>query len=214
MKISDIDQSKWPRREAYQLFRAAENPFFSLTTEIDITPFMQNAKEQGIPHFNFTLYSIMRAINEIDELKTRFDGDRVQIADQTSPSFTVPIQNNEFAFCEVEFDANWNTFNANCFAKIAAAKKQSELEENAHSPFFTYLSCMPWIHFTGALHPTMNADDCIPRIVWGKYTQRNDNWVMALNLQAHHALADGYHAAEFFIKCERYIAELPKMMPT
>lgn len=209
MNIKDIDLKNWPRREAYQLFRSAENPFFSLTTEIDITPFMQNAKKQGISHFNFTLFSIMRAVNEIDELKTRFNKDQIQQTDRTNPSFTVPIQNNEFAFCEVEFDPDWEIFNARCLAQIATAKKQPALQENAHSLFYTYLSCMPWIHFTGALHPTMNADDCIPRIVWGKYTQRGDKWIMALNLQAHHALADGYHAAEFFLKCEQFMTELP-----
>ncbi|WP_025898510.1 CatA-like O-acetyltransferase [Sneathiella glossodoripedis] len=210
MSVKEIEIENWPRRDAYELFRKAENPFFSLTTEIDITRFVKNARQLGLPHFVFTMFSIMRAVNSIDELRTRFDGNRVEITDQTDPSFTVPIQNNEFAFCEVAFSASWETFKSNCLSEIAQAKKQTQLEEKAQSRFYTYLSCMPWVHFTGALHPTMNKDDCIPRIVWGKYVQRGDRWIMALNLQAHHSLVDGFHAAEFFRQSEANMAELPE----
>ena len=210
MEITEINLTQWKRRDTYKLFREAQNPFFSLTSDIDVTPFMRHYKKQGLVSFNFTLFSIMRAVNAIDELKTRFEGDRVFQSSKTSPSFTVPIENEGFAFCEVEYDDDWSVFNARCLTQISAAKQQKTLKENVHSNYWTYLSCMPWINFTGAAHPTMNADDCIPRIVWGKYIDHGDKWTMALNLQAHHALLDGVHIAQFFLKTEQFMAEFPE----
>jgi chloramphenicol O-acetyltransferase type A len=211
MNITDINIDNWSRRGAYNLYRRADFPFFSLTTEIDVTTFMQNANKHGIPHFNFTVYNIMRAVNEIEELRTRFEGQSVQKIDVTNPSFTVPTGNKDFAFCDVDYNADWEVFNGRCHANIEAAKKQTQLVETSSTKFVTYLSCMPWVHFTSATHPVMNTDDCIPRIVWGKYDKRGDKTVMALNLQAHHALVDGHHAAEFFLLSEKYMSELPKM---
>ncbi|WP_169568709.1 CatA-like O-acetyltransferase [Sneathiella limimaris] len=209
MNIKRVDLDRWSRKEAYHLFRKADFPFLSLTTDINVTPLMTTSRDMRPPLFNFTLFSVMRAINDIPELRMRFDEDGVFEVDRTDPSFTVPINENDFAFCEVPFAENWHEFNKIASERIEAAKTQTKLEDNADALNWTYLSCMPWIHLTGAMHPMMHKDDCIPRIVWGKYIQRGEDWILSLNLQAHHALVDGKHVADFFSKTEDFLAQVP-----
>lgn len=210
IEVTDINLSNWSRLETYKLFRQSDFPFFDITANIDVTPMMKIGKPAGLPIFNFTLFGLMKAINSIPEFKTRFENDRVYEVSVTSPSFTVPINEDGFAFCEVPFDPRWEKFNADCTARIEAAKQQTELKENAgKSLHWTYLSCMPWVSFTSAGHPMFDVNDCIPRIAWGKIDQVGDRWKMPLNLQAHHALMDGFHAGLFFKRAEENLADFP-----
>ena len=62
-----------------------------------------------------------------------------------------------------------------------------------------FLSCQPWIDFTAFDNPVFESDDCVPRVCWGRYTPGADGrTTMAVALQVHHGLLDGYHIAQFF----------------
>jgi len=212
--MKEIDLSSWNRHETYKLFRAAQNPHFSVTADIDVTALMSTGKAAGIPLFNFTLYALMRAVNSIQEFRTRFTGDKVFELDVTNPSFTVPIADDAFTFCELEYHKDWQIFNARCLTAIAKAKTHKQLTENTDTNIWTYLTCAPWVHFTSLTHPTSGPDDCIPRIAWGKYSRRGDQWVMPVNVQAHHALLDGFHAARLFTETEKILADIPDQTTT
>ncbi len=203
--MKDIDLETWPRKNAYHLFRQSQQPHFSVTVPIDVTGLMTTLKPDGVPILNYTLFAIMQAVNEIPEFRLRFEGDRVFELDQTDPSFTVPIEGNNFAFCQVTHSGDWNEFNARCTAAVEAAKQQAKLVEEADHFRWTYLTCGPWLNFTSMTHPVDGPDDCIPRIAWGKITENNGAYSMPLNIQMHHALADGYHAAQFFASVEQLL---------
>jgi len=200
--LPDIDLKTWPRRNAYHLFRQNQQPHFSVTAPVDVTGLMTNLRQDGVPVFNYTLFAIMQAVNNISEFRLRFEGDRVFELDQTDPSFTVPIEGNNFAFCQVSYSSDWDTFNQSCIDAIETAKQQTELIEEADHFRWTYLTCGPWLNFTSMTHPVTGPDDCIPRIAWGKITEKEGKYTMPLNIQMHHALADGYHAAQFFQQVE------------
>ncbi len=61
-----------------------------------------------------------------------------------------------------------------------------------------YLSCLPWLDFTSINNAIPDADDCIPRISWGKFVEdERGRWSMAVAVEVHHALIDGEHIAAF-----------------
>lgn len=177
----------------------------SVTADIDITRFMTEVKPSGISTFNSVLFAIMKAANSIEEFRYRFQQEEVYQYDVTHPSITVPIQENQFAFCEIPFSEDWKVFNQNCNDAIEKAKQQKKLEENTGSDIWTYLTCAPWLHFSALTHPHNGPDDAIPRIAWGKFTQNGENWSMPLNVQAHHALMDGFHASQLFLATEEIL---------
>jgi len=203
-----IDLKTWERRQQYELFRSYAFPHFSLTVKLDITGFVQMTKSKNISMFSTVLFAIMRAANDIPEFRTRFIHDRIFEYDVVHPSYTVPIANNHFAFCETEYSDDWNIFDENCRQATKKAKEQAELIENtAEIQHWIYTSCAPWLDFTSGTHPASSADDCIPRISWGKVTENADRWFMPVNMQVHHALMDGYHAGKFFELLEKELRD-------
>ncbi len=205
--MEEIDLENWARRGPFEMFKAAPSPHFSITADIDITRFIEDIKPSGISVFNAVLFAIIKAANEIPEFRTRFKGDKIYEYSITNPSFTIPIEGTQFAFCETQYSPDWTTFNDLCTGAKEKARQQTELNENTATDQWTYLTCAPWLHFTAITHAHNGTDDCIPRIAWGKYSKRGDQWFMPLNVQAHHAIMDGYHAAQLFEKTERILKE-------
>ncbi|MBL4907883.1 MAG: chloramphenicol acetyltransferase [Sneathiella sp.] len=207
--MREIDLATWNRRKPYELFRASASPHFGVTADIDITRFINDIKPTGLSVFNAILFAIMKAVNSIPEFRTRFSGDKVYEYSVTHPSFTVPIEETQFAFCESQYSADWAEFNYLCNEAKEQARQQTQLEESTVTDQWTYLTCAPWMHFTAMTHAHNGVEDCIPRIAWGKYTKRGDRWLMPLNVQAHHAIMDGYHVAKMFELTEKILREEP-----
>ena len=205
-KVITLDT--WPRREQYLLFRGQEFPHFSLTAPVDITAARKRTRADGLSIFNVTLFCLMKTVNAIPEFRTRFRGETVIEHDIVHASFTVPIGGDGFAFCQTSFVDDWPSFNALCHETVAAAKRQTALDDEiAGEDQWIYLSCMPWIDFTAITHPLAGKDDCIPRIAWGKIVEDGARARISVNLQVHHALMDGYHAAKFYELLEKTLAE-------
>ena len=61
-----------------------------------------------------------------------------------------------------------------------------------------YLSCLPWLDYTSLDNALPSANDCIPRVSWGKIVPKGDGFDMAMTLQVHHALVDGLQVGQFF----------------
>ncbi|MCR9212683.1 MAG: CatA-like O-acetyltransferase [Proteobacteria bacterium] len=198
MKV--IDLNSWQHRGQYKLFRSFASPHLSTTVRIDVTEFREIALKKELSLFRSVLYAIMTTANQIPELRTRFSGDKIYEHAIVHPSYTVPISDESFAFCETKFVSDWNEFDRLCKIQTDQAVKQSELTPDAtkDEDHWIYLSCAPWLDFTATHHPVPNADDCIPRIAWGKITEEMGKWRMAVNLQVHHALVDGLHVARFY----------------
>lgn len=205
----EIDLETWTRRAPYELFRTAQNPHFSVTADIDISRFVEEIKPSGLSVFNAVLFAIMKAVNSIPEFRNRFQGERIYQHAVSHPSFTIPIGDKGFAFCETNYSDNWREFDTQCSLAKQKAKNQTQLIENVESDHWTYLTCTPWLHFTALSHAYQGPEDCIPRIAWGKFSKREGHWWMPLNIQAHHALMDGYHMAKLFELTEKALREEP-----
>lgn len=206
MPANVIDLETWDRRHSYLYFRSLDMPHFSLTAPVDVTAMWQKSSCKKFSIFNAALFCIMRTINDIPEFLTRFRGDQIIRHDLVHPSFTVPIADNHFAFCQAPFIDDWPKFDSECRDVMQEARQQTALiDETAHEDHWIYLSCIPWLDFTAATHPLQGKDDCTPRISWGKIVEENGKARMSVNLQAHHALMDGLHAAHFFKGLEENI---------
>ena len=69
-----------------------------------------------------------------------------------------------------------------------------------------YYSIIPWVHFTGFTHARrLGTGDSIPKIVFGKHSQKSGSRLMPVSVEVHHALLDGLDVARFY---ERFQALL------
>ena len=72
------------------------------------------------------------------------------------------------------------------------------LSAAAESDALIYFSCLPWVSITALTNERdFDADDAIPRIVWGKYHREGERDVLGLALEVNHRLIDGLHIGRF-----------------
>jgi chloramphenicol O-acetyltransferase type A len=194
-----IDMATWPRKSQFDFFKQLPAPHFSITSRVQVTDLVQPKEKEGLSFFNAFLYCIMTAANAVPELRLRFRKDTVVQHDVVHASATVPIGDDRFAFCGIEYVPEWKTFNARCVAALKIAKQQNALQEHIdNSDEWIFLSCLPWMNFTALTNPHGGPDDCIPRISWGKLDSQGSNKTLSVSVQVHHALVDGIHVGKFF----------------
>ena len=61
------------RRDNYRFFQSFVSSWYAVTTEIDCTEAREAARRQGRSFFLHYLYAVVRAANEVDELRYRID---------------------------------------------------------------------------------------------------------------------------------------------
>jgi chloramphenicol O-acetyltransferase type A len=197
MKI--IDKATWPRKSQFDFFRQLQAPHFSITSNVNVSRLVVHRKSEKISLFNAVLFAIMTAANAVPELRLRFRKDTVVEHHVVHASATVPIDDDRFAFCGIEYVPEWKAFNTRCVDALKNAKQQDELQEHIDtSDEWIFLSCLPWMNFTALTNPTGGPDDCIPRISWGKLDGQGSNWTIPVSVQVHHALVDGIHVGKFY----------------
>ena len=66
-----IDLEHWNRKEHFLFFGSMDDPFFGLTTQIDVTSIYKEAKADHASFFLYSLHKIMTAVNEVEEFRYR-----------------------------------------------------------------------------------------------------------------------------------------------
>ncbi len=207
MSITEIDLETWPRRDHYRMFRGLAQPYFSVTVELDLTEWHRAIKAAGLPFYPAMIHQATKATNAVEAFRLRIRGEQVVRHDVVHPSFTVPWREDLFNLCIVDYDPDLATFLARCAPAIRAAETAPALlQDEPGRDDMVFLSCLPWLGFTGLTQAASGGDDAFPRLAWGRLTERAGRKVMPLHVQLHHALADGLHAARFIAELEAGLA--------
>ena len=162
---------------------------------MDISLFLAFLRQHQLPFFPSFMYVVVKALNTIPEFRLRIQNGQVIEYDIIHPAFTVMTDTGIYDNCDVEWQA-FKEYLIAVKAKMAATKKGDissfhDLMDQRMDQFF--ISSIPWINFTSAIHPMAGNDfDSVPRILWGKHYEENGKTLIALQIQAHHALIDGY----------------------
>jgi len=84
-----------------------------------------------------------------------------------------------------------------------AAKKSNEQsdfisQDEERRDDMAYITCLPWVTFTQLTHTmTLNNEDAVPRLSWGKYFDDNGKRLLPFSVQAHHSFVDGIHIGRY-----------------
>ncbi len=193
-----IDISSWNRKEHFEFFNTFEEPFFGITTQIDMTIAYEKSKKLQIPFFVYYLHKTIAAINQVENFRYRIEENEVVLYDEIDASSTIMREDKTFGFSFMKFHSDIQDF-----AKIA----QIEIERIQITPgLFTrefpeniiHFSAVPWINFTGLTHSRKyTLKDSCPKVSYGKLVEENGKKSMALSVTVHHGLVDGYHIGLF-----------------
>ena len=80
-----INYHTWERRENFEFFKNYLNPCYSVTCDVECTQAFLNSKIDGNSFFLKYLYAILRAVNEIPELRYRLETMEIEDHDNGEP---------------------------------------------------------------------------------------------------------------------------------
>ncbi len=193
-----VDLETWPRAAQFHFFRTYEKPHYAVTSRLDVSRLMAR-KLDGISPYRSCLYAIGAGLHAVPELCMRFRGDIVVQHDMVTLSMTVPTDAGSFGYAYVPFKADFAEFEAQAMTLIDKVAAGGALQANSgERDDLAYLSCMPWLDYTSISNALPGPDDCIPRVTWGKFVERDGRWDMAMTLEVHHALVDGAQVGAYF----------------
>ena len=205
-----IDLATWPRREHFEFFTQFEEPFFGLVAEVDCTLAQAEAKRLGVPFFLYYLYQALAAANAVEAFRLRIENGQVYRYDQVHASATIGRPDHTFGFSFLEFQPTLAEFVAGAQPEIAAVQAAGGLglNERTGRPDVLHCSAIPWVRFTGLTHArSFKVPDSAPKISFGQVYADGPARRMAVSVNVHHALADGYHVGLFLEHLQQRLTE-------
>ena len=209
-----IDIETWERKENFNFFRRFQNPQLSITSEVECGGAKKRAKEAHQSFFLHYLYAVLRAANEIPELRYRIDPEgRVGLYDQIDILSPIKIkENGKFFTIRFPYHEDFETFYQEARKIIDSIPENGDpyAAENGEVANGDYglilLSATPDLYFTsitgtqekqsGNNYPLLNA---------GKAIIKKGKLVMPIAMTIHHGFVDGHHLSLFYRKVEELL---------
>lgn len=215
--MEKINIDKLPRKKTYEWFKSFEYSTYGITKTIDVSSLVKHAKENHESFFIDMLYLITTSLNSVPEFRMRLVDNEPVIYEDINPAITVMTENESFENVRFENSHNFKTFYEIAKKHIEPAKKANTLSSvynptDCWSEF--YITCLPWIDFTGMTHPIPKnqSSQTVPRICWGKYYQDGDKYKMSLNITVSHIFIDGLHLSKAFNKIEESLNNIEELL--
>lgn len=202
-----INMEKWDRKEHFEFFYRMDYPHYNICANIDITKFLAYVKKKQLLFYYAMIYSSTFVANQIINFRYRIRKGRVILHDIVHPSFTdIKDQKKLFKLVNVKMENDIFDFTKKAADQARKQKEYFALNDHVRRDDLIYITCLPWISFTHISHTiSLNKDDSIPRISWGKYFTENNKVLLPFSVQVNHALVDGLHVGQYFSKLQDFI---------
>jgi len=208
-----VDLKTWKRREHFQMFRRYQQPFFSVSVDVDVTSLWKYCRQSHAqPFFLSSLFLMLRAANDTEALRLRVRSRGVWVHDRVAVGTTLLRPDHTFGFARVEPKSNLSSFIEQGEGAMALGKRRRTLAADARGEDdVIYHSTLPWFRFT-AFTNALRRTDSIPRVVFGKCGREGRSIRMPVALEVHHALVDGLDVARFLERFEANLADFRQYM--
>jgi chloramphenicol O-acetyltransferase type A len=204
-----IDTETWERKAHFEFFYRADYPQFNVCMNLDISKFISFVKEKELPFYFAMMFAVMKTVNTIADFRYRIRSGKVVLHDKVHPSFTYlnsKEQSGLFKLVIVDMADNIFDFALNAGEAARNQKEYFPPEALTGRDDLIYITCLPWISFTHTSHTiSLNRDDSVPRISWGKYFKDGDRLLLPFSVQVNHAVADGYQVGLLVEKLQNYL---------
>ncbi|MBR7799329.1 CatA-like O-acetyltransferase [Undibacterium fentianense] len=208
--MKKIDISTWNRREHFAFFRKVDLPFYNVNTPVDITGLPEFVKSKSISLNSTLIYLTIQSMNQIENFRYRIRDDAVFLHDAVHPSFT-HLKKGEDLFRIITMDCGNDLMQFDRDLKQAVAESTSYFNFSSAEgrDDLVFVSSLPWIAFTGLDHTlSLNRDDAIPRVSWGRFLIRDGQTMLPFNIRVNHVFVDGLHVGLFFDEFARQLQRI------
>ena len=216
--MKEIDLLNSDRLKTYEWFKKFSNGTYSMNVRMDVSKLVKHTKKNNESFFIDLLYIVLKGLNSIDEMRMRLVNDKPVIFDDINPAFTVMTKVGTFENVRYKNNNNFKEFYKISSKNIEIAKEQKEIKKDNYNPENCYdeyyITCLPWVDFTEFNHPIPDdiSSQCIPRICWGKYVEKDGKYELTLNITVSHIFVDGYPLSSAFNKIQEYLNNVDEIL--
>ena len=212
-KVIDLDS--YPHKAHLDYFLTMVNPVASATVEIDVTDLKNFCKSEGVSFFLSFLHVVALASDDIPQFRQRIHklndiGDyEIREYEQCPTSHTESQEGDLYGYCTVYHHMPWKEYILKATKVQEEARKNTTLEEDDDIEACSYVTCVPWIHYSCINLPWGDVYDSNIRFSWGKYVSDDKGKIkMPLSVSFNHGLIDGRQAGLFYENVEKYMKKI------
>ena len=227
-----IDYPTWERKENFEFFKNYLNPCYSVTCDVECTEAFENSKKEKSSFFIKYLYAILRAVNEVPELRYRIEKEscvdpnsglteeREVIVQYKKVSVITPITagpNGRFHSVNIPYESSFLDFSRRAKEIIENIPENTNpyaAENSVNGSKNKYMDMVLVAANPGLAFTSMTCTQSSPQgnkkplINVGKATCREGKYYIPVFISVHHGLCDGYHLTQFYNLVEKYLGEL------
>ncbi len=201
-----IDVETWARRDHFRFFQGFDQPCFNICADVDVTEQLATCRRTDTSFFAGSLYAALCAVNDIEAFRLRVRDDQVVCYDRVGIGATVLRDDETFAFAYIEHVAGRAGFLAAARARLDQVRRgPPALQPGDDRDDVVHTSVLPWIRFTSISHARRAGRMYVPKLVFGKHHEVGGRRAMPVSVEAHHALVDGWHVAQFLQAFQRHL---------
>lgn len=201
--MKKIDIENWERKNHYSFFSRYDNPFFNITAGVKCTNIINYAKEKKLSPFLCYLYASLKTANELENFKLRIVNKEVVEFNVINASAVVGREDNTFGFSLIKYSPDFDLYYRKALEVTEKVKYSHELDPSTENDGVIHYTTLPWIDFTSIQHPrSFGNNDSVPKITFGKIVENMAVKNISVNIEANHALMDGYHIGLFLTRFE------------
>lgn len=205
-----LNLETWSRRPLFEFFKGYENPFFNVSTSVDVTNLLDITRvNKNISFFIAYHFLSMKSANEVKPFRYRLHGDRILVHDRIHAGTIVLLADENFSFAYFDYEEDFGVFQTHAKATVERLlDSPPQLYQRADRDDLIYHSVLPWTSFTGVTHARdKHREESVPKITFGKYHEDGDRIKMPISVEVHHALMDGLHVGRYLEKFEGYLSD-------
>lgn len=192
-----IDLARWKRRQHFDLYRVLQQPFFSVTVDLDVTSLWRRCRDNRDASFVLSaLEAMLRAASASEPMRLRLRGDQVWVHDRVGVGTTVLRPDETFGFARIDLAPDEDAFQRVGRAALEQAKQHPAIDPMPGQDDLIYHTTLPWLRFT-AFTNALSGSDSIPRVTFGRVSEDGASFRMPVAVEVHHALVDGLDVARF-----------------
>ena len=211
MKYEVINLETWERGGLFKFYIDNLRNVMSLTADINVTKLVDFVRSNNLKFYPSAMWIISKAINAHDEFKYGWNKNGNLIRwDFVSPYYAdFHKEDNRFVKLVAEYSDDLFDFHSRFLAGREKNKNLRGFDLSDIPPNVFDVSCLPWLKYKNFdIHVFDDGKYLAPVVTWGKFETENNNCIMPLSMNIHHAVADGFHLCRFFIEVQEIINNL------
>ncbi len=215
--MHEIDLENWNRYKQYKWFSTFRDSTFGINILLDVTDLIKYVKDNNKSFFVTFLYVLMKGLNSREEMRIRYLNGKVVMYDDIDPAYTVMTKAGTFENVISKNNDNFEEFYEEVKHDLDKAKNLEKVDdkyndEGSYNQY--YITCVPWIDFSGLTHPIPDdkASQVVPRVCFGKYHLVGDRYKMMLNITVSHEFVDGYPLSQVFINIQNMLNDFDNVL--